>query len=66
MPISILPPAPVISISNNVSEADSDEDEEDKFDLEGDVAMTDAPSKRRTKAIITPGEIITDDSQWMR
>ncbi|KAF2231754.1 hypothetical protein EV356DRAFT_569326 [Viridothelium virens] len=63
MPISIHPPAPAASIPQHDFGAD---DEEDKFDLEGDVNMTDARSRRRGKPVITPGEIITDDPQWMR
>ena len=63
MPISILPPAAAASIPRHDSEAN---DYENSFDPEGDTAMTDAPSRHRPKHIITPGEIITDDPQWMR
>ena len=63
MPISILPPAPAATIPRHDPNSD---DDEDKFDLEGDTTMADVPSRRRAKPIITPGEIITDDAQWMR
>ncbi|KAI9694786.1 MAG: exosome non-catalytic core subunit rrp4 [Bathelium mastoideum] len=63
MPISILPPAPAAPIQRHDEDSD---DYEDQFDLDGDVAITDASSRRRAKPIITPGEIITDDPQWMR
>lgn len=66
MPISILPPAPAPPI--NYGAQSSDEDEE--FDFEGDVDMEGAErgSKRQRtqKHIVTPGELVTDDSQWMR
>ncbi|KAI9710683.1 MAG: exosome non-catalytic core subunit rrp4 [Bogoriella megaspora] len=62
MPISILPPAPATTTISNEAYNDY---EEDKFDLEGDLNMADAPP-RSSKAIITPGELITEDQQWMR
>ena len=42
--------------------------DDDDVDSEGDVAMA-APSKRTklsTKGLVTPGETVTDDPQWMR
>ena len=63
MPISIRPPTPAKPIPRYDSDAG---DDEDGFSLEGDVTMTDVSSRRRTKSIITPGQIITDDPQWMR
>lgn len=44
-------------------------DEEGHVDLEGDVEMVEVRDGKRltsSKAIVTPGEIITDDPQWMR
>ena len=63
MAISILPPAPAEVF------AEAEDDIED--DPEGDVQMgeDDAPSylpKLSGKDIVTPGESITDDPQWMR
>ena len=52
------PPAPIAH----------DEYDSDDVDSEGDVEM--APPSKRTKlstqAIVTPGETVTDDPQWMR
>ncbi|KAI9849090.1 MAG: exosome non-catalytic core subunit rrp4 [Sclerophora amabilis] len=66
MAITILPPAPPPS---NYQLDSSDED--DHVDLEGDVEMagTSRAAKRaRTsgKGVVTPGELVTDDPQWMR
>ena len=63
MAISILPPA-----SAEVFTGDEDDLEND---FEGDVQMGDgdAPAylpKLSGKHIVTPGESITDDPQWMR
>lgn len=44
-------------------------DEEVHVDLEGDIEMTgvrDGKRSKTSKTIVTPGEIITDDPQWMR
>lgn len=66
MAISILPPAPAPTVP--AYQADSSDD---SSDAEGDTHMGDAPrpSKRprlEGKGIVTPGESITDDPQWMR
>jgi exosome complex component RRP4 len=67
MPISILPPAPAPSIPYGSISSDED----DEFDFEGDVDMEGASRgvKRpriSQKHIVTPGELVTDDTQWMR
>ena len=59
MPIQIHTPTPALS-SNAHQRGDSDDEE---MDLD-DETLT-RPSKRQ-KTIITPGEIITSDPQWMR
>ncbi|ORY63050.1 exosome complex exonuclease RRP4 [Pseudomassariella vexata] len=68
MPITILHPAPVpFNDTNNVDPSDSDSD--GGADLDGDISMGGRPAKRaRTEdaAIVTPGEVITEDPQWMR
>ncbi|CAJ2502675.1 Uu.00g100690.m01.CDS01 [Anthostomella pinea] len=72
MPITILQPAPVPVFNDtrndHASASDSDSDE-GGVDLEGDISMM-RPSKRarRTEddSIVTPGEVITEDPQWMR
>lgn len=68
MPITILPPAPAAPMNYQHNTPDN---EDDSFDSEGDVDMeaTTRASKRSRlsqKAIVTPGEVITDDPQWMR
>lgn len=59
MPIQILPPAPALP-SRAHYRGDSEDDE---MDLD-DETLT-RPSKRQ-RTIITPGEVITSDPQWMR
>ncbi|KAI1778193.1 hypothetical protein F4818DRAFT_289119 [Hypoxylon cercidicola] len=66
MPITILQPAQVPTRHpGDVSDSDSD----GGVDLEGDISMT-RPAKRARRtdgdSIVTPGEVITEDPQWMR
>lgn len=65
MAITILAPAPAVPYQRA---NDSDDDSDDGgADLEGDLSMR--PTKRaRTSAkdLVTPGETVTDDPQWMR
>ena len=66
MPITILQPAAALSPTKYAS--DSDDSDDGGADLEGDISMM-RPSKRARRsddAIVTPGEIITTDPQWMR
>lgn len=69
MAISILAPAPAEAPVYNRSQ-DSDDDVTN--DLDGDVDMLDSarPTKRaRLSArgvLVTPGEVVTADPQWMR
>ena len=63
MPISILLPAPPLDVYDAASE--------DELDSEGDVDMQDGPPtakriKLSKQSLVTPGETITDDPQWMR
>ncbi|KAI9881551.1 MAG: exosome non-catalytic core subunit rrp4 [Pleopsidium flavum] len=65
MAITILPPAPA------APEYDSDLSDHGRYDSEGDVDMVEngRPAKRaRTfgTGIVTPGETVTDEPQWMR
>ncbi|RDW61019.1 hypothetical protein BP6252_12402 [Coleophoma cylindrospora] len=67
MAITILPPAPAyLEPQDDISSDDSDVD--GGVDLEGDSGMR--PSKRARHSsdqeLVTPGEIVTDDPQWMR
>lgn len=80
MPITILKPAPVaptgafLASSRNQNDSASESDSDGGADVDGDVAMGGSSSRgpnRRARtdedaAIVTPGEIITEDSQWMR
>jgi exosome complex component RRP4 len=64
MAITILAPAPAVPYQT-VKDSD-DEDENGGVDLEGDSDMRPSKRARRTKDIVTPGETVTDDPQWMR
>ena len=62
MPFSITAPAAQLPIAYN------DASDSDSADSEGDIDMA-PPTKRpklSTKSIVTPGETVTDDPQWMR
>ena len=62
MPFSITAPAAQPPIAYN------DASDSDSADSEGDIDMA-PPTKRpklSTKSIVTPGETVTDDPQWMR
>lgn len=69
MPITILPPKPPPQPYDR-EDVDSDSDSSvGGADLDGDLSMR--PTKRRRHddaayQIVTPGEIITEDPQWMR
>ena len=70
MPITILPPAPALpAAERRVPYQQPDDDE--LYDSEGDVDMeANVRASKRPKTsrhhIVTPGEIVTNDSQWMR
>ncbi|KAK5628989.1 hypothetical protein RRF57_004704 [Xylaria bambusicola] len=68
MPITILQPAPPPGyLPNDSFGTNSDSDSEGGGDLEGDVSMKGLSTRsRHSDAIVTPGEIITEDPQWMR
>jgi exosome complex component RRP4 len=59
MPISILPPQPIPSLAPALHANNDDSDSD------GDIPMTGAP-RRHNISIVTPGEIVTSDPQWMR
>jgi exosome complex component RRP4 len=71
MPITIIAPKAVIpqyqALQNDSSDSGSDSDS-GGVDLEGDVRMRPAKRARHNHDydIVTPGEVITSDSQWMR
>ena len=64
MAITILAPVPAALYHRE----DSDESDDGGVDLEGDVDIRPAKRARHSfaKDIVTPGETITDDPQWMR
>jgi exosome complex component RRP4 len=64
MVVTILAPAPAVPYQ---TAQDSDDDlDHGGVDLEGDSHMRPWKRTRRNKDIVTPGEIVTDDPQWMR
>lgn len=69
MPITILAPRGTASQHKPPAHhaADSDSDSDGGADIEGDISMRPAKRARGDNyEIVTPGEIITDDPQWMR
>lgn len=65
MAISILPPAPAPAATVHESPTDQDSSSDEDIDIEGD-ARASKRVKISTKGIVTPGETITEDPQWMR
>ncbi|KAI0151324.1 hypothetical protein BJ166DRAFT_388134 [Pestalotiopsis sp. NC0098] len=67
MPITIIQPSLVKEPVTKYHDSDSESDSEGGVDLDGDISMS-RPAKRvrRTETILTPGEVITEDPQWMR
>lgn len=70
MPITIIQPRPVPQWSSRNEGASSDSDSDNGgADLEGDILMSMGRPSKRAKydsAVVTPGEVITDDTQFMR
>ena len=58
MSFTILPP------SRTFPAAGAPADDSDGVDSDGDTAMAPAPTALGT--LVTPGELVTDDPQWMR
>lgn len=76
MPISILPPRQ-IHTSKFAEFSTPNYDDDDRFgaeegedaDMEGDIPMSGVPQRNRRggrASIVTPGEVVTSDPQWMR
>jgi hypothetical protein len=67
MAITILPPAPAIAPNYD---ADSTEDNDYDVDPDGDVDMGESgqtsAGPKASRHVVTPGELVTDDPQWMR
>lgn len=65
MPITIVRPAPAPIPHNDAAFDEEDFDSDGDVDMEGD----DLPASKlriSKKSIVTPGELVTDDPQWMR
>jgi exosome complex component RRP4 len=68
MAITILTPAPATTAYYTHSDSSSSDEDDGGVDLDGDIDMR--PKKRArhhgSSSIVTPGEMVTDDPQWMR
>ncbi|CAI4215064.1 unnamed protein product [Parascedosporium putredinis] len=65
MAITILQPKPAVPRSRS-EDAGSGSDSEGGIDLDGDVSMDAGAARYADIDLVTPGELITDDAQWMR
>ena len=66
MAITILAPAPA-SIPFHLDDDSSEDSDHGGVNLEGDAGMPRVKRARHpSKDIVTPGETVTDDPQWMR
>lgn len=67
MAITIIQPKPVPRYTARRSSAGSDSDSDDGgVDIEGDIKMATGRSSASHSDIVTPGEVITTNPQWMR
>lgn len=67
MAITIIQPKPVPQYTRRTSSAGSDSDSDDGgVDIEGDIKMATGRSPSGLNDIVTPGEVITTNPQWMR
>jgi exosome complex component RRP4 len=68
MAITILAPAPATTSYYADSDSSGSDEDDGGVDLDGDFDMR--PKKRvrhhGSSSIVTPGETVTDDPQWMR
>lgn len=69
MAITILPP--VVEDAPRYQDSDSDESMSDNSDSDVEMGGVSLPQKRSRfnklgEGIVTPGQIVTDDPQWMR
>ena len=63
MPISILPMAPAAAPPTALTNISSDADEDDSMDID---ALPTGHTSSRHANILTPGQTVTSDPQWMR
>ncbi|KAI7788304.1 exosome complex exonuclease rrp4 [Diaporthe eres] len=67
MAITIIQPKPVPRYTRRTSSAGSDSDSDDGgVDIEGDIKMATGRAAASHSDIVTPGEVITTNPQWMR
>ncbi|KAG6358598.1 hypothetical protein INS49_012116 [Diaporthe citri] len=67
MAITIIQPKPVPRYTRRTSSAASDSDSDDGgVDIEGDIKMATGRPAASHSDIVTPGEVITTNPQWMR
>jgi len=68
MAITILTPTPATTLYYANSDSSASDEDDGGVDLDGDIDMR--PKKRArhhgSSNIVTPGEMVTDDPQWMR
>jgi len=65
MAITILAPKPAAEPYED-SEGDSEDSDDGGANLDGDIDMRPKKRRRNDYDIVTPGESVTDDPQWMR
>jgi exosome complex component RRP4 len=68
MAITILAPVPANAVYYADSDNSSSDDDDGGVDLDGDIDMRPKERVRHhgSSSIVTPGETVTDDPQWMR
>ena len=66
MAITILAPASTVSAHRVGGFSDDSDSDNGGVDLEGDLDMRPAKRPRHASDLVTPGEVVTDDPQWMR
>ena len=66
MGITILQPKPASYHVESRDDSGSDTDSDGGIDLDGDVSMSSKALRHADIDLVTPGELITDDAQWMR
>lgn len=67
MAISILPPALPVAEDEKNGNVDSDMESDDGgARLGDDNGMLPNSSRHSTKRLVTPGEVVTDEPEWMR
>jgi exosome complex component RRP4 len=66
MAITILAPKPAAEPYEESDRESDDSSDDGGANLEGDIDMRPKKKRRNDYDIVTPGESVTDDPQWMR